>query len=160
MMSSAPSSGPRHVVDADKCRNCGARLRPEATWCSLCHTTVAGVPEAGRWAPLLPADRPLADAVSELRREPSATETAPMQATPEPRPADPELEAAAERLLAELAQDEARRDRQTRLAAFRQWFERLTGLTGAGRELVLAVSGGVVLLAGLILGLTLLGLLL
>jgi hypothetical protein len=105
-------------------------------------------PGPDRWAPLLPP------------AEPAATAISPMKAVPEPREADPGVEREAERLLAELAQDEARRDRQTRLAGLQQRFDAATGLTGTARQLVLTLTGGLVLLTGLILGLTLLGLLL
>jgi hypothetical protein len=165
------TSGPRYAVDpAGKCRSCGSRLRPEATWCSLCHTAVddasslaAGFLDAGfldAESGLTPAAARPAVAIPAVPVHAAATPAVPMQADPERRPIDPAVEAVAERLLAELAQDVSRNDQQTWLTGLLPRFERLTGLSGPGGRLVLTMAGGVLLLAGLILGLTLLGLLL
>ena len=130
------STGPRHATaqTARKCASCGARLRSDEQWCSLCHTAVSpiqGEPQPGR--------------------EPSA------EPVPQPEPKiDPAVDAVAARLLAELAAAEALRDQGTSLGALQQ---RLGGLSRRTTVLLLAGLGGTLLLVLAILGLTLIGLL-
>jgi cytochrome c553 len=153
-MSSAPSSGPRHARDAvGRCASCGARLRSEETWCSLCHAAVPEAMAADRWAPLLPAP---------------AVEPVPKGAEPgadgEPDPAvSGRADQLADQLLAELAAAEALRAQQTGLGALQLRFGSMLGLgdlSERSRGIVLAVGGGIFMLFAGIIGLTLLGLLL
>lgn len=133
-MSSSSLPGPgTSTGSATRCRGCGARMRPEETWCSLCHRSVLEVEPAA----------------AEAQRPPEA------QAAAEPgRPVDPTVLAQADRLIAELAATQARDGRESPLQALQSRFgERSAGL-------ILAGLGGLVLLAVGILGLTLLGLLL
>jgi hypothetical protein len=136
MMSSAPSPAPRHAV-ADRCSSCGARLRPAETWCSLCHTPVTdGVPVAEDIPAAAPADP---DPVEDDGPE-----------------ADPAVNAIADRLLTELAAAETILERESSLGSLRL---KVTELAGGHGAILLAVGGGVLLLALSLLGLTLIGLL-
>jgi len=156
-MSSSPSSGPRHVLETDgRCRSCGARLRPDDAWCSLCHAPVATEPVPAQWAP--PPSAPPADVPEDTPEdvvEPSAVEDDELEWTgPRPDP-DPEVSAAADELIAELAVLEARRDRESGIGALRQ---RFGGLSPRAAALVLAAGVGVGLLVVVLLGLTVVGL--
>ena len=149
-MSSPPLPGPSSPAGAAKpsatrCRNCGARLRPEETWCSLCHQNVVdetpNVPE--------PRAEPLAEPGP--FPEPGAD---PAESGPPARPGadlDPELESAADRMLAELAASVTARSQESRFGALRSSLGPYGGM-------ILGLAAGITLLACGLLGLTLLGL--
>lgn len=104
-------------------------MRPEESWCSLCHHSVQSATPV----------EPRVDGPGVMTNH---------------EPTDPVVVATADRLIAELAAAAADRGRESRLRTLQTKF----GVRGGG--VVLAVSGGVVLLAIGVLGLTLLGLLL
>ena len=125
-----------------RCPSCGSRLRPEESWCSLCHHNLL-------------TDKPVEVAEPAARGGPKgldgpATFVTHMLAG-EPL-ADPVAAATADRLIAQLAVAEADRDRESGFGA-------LFAQLGARGGVVLAAISGVLLLAVGILGLTLFGLL-
>jgi hypothetical protein len=143
-MSSSPSSRPRTAgSQTARCHSCGSRLRPEETWCSLCHQKV-------------PTDTSDPTDISD-----PADTSAPAKPEPEPSLAAPvgrlsakQADAEADRLITALAAAEADRARESRFGALQDRF-------GTGRSgLVLAVIGGVLMLGVGLVGLTVLGLLL
>ena len=119
------SSPAEHTDAVQRCAECGARVRPDDEWCTLCLTPVA-VPEP----PLEPEPARLADE--------------PVSADEEPTDEDAgrALAAAAERLLAELRVGEAHR-LPPRLAAVRPRTK--------GAEALLACGGGL-LMVGVLFG--------
>ena len=130
---------------AARCRNCGARLRPEETWCSLCHQNVVdetpSVPE--------PRVEPLAETA--LSPEPGAQQSEPVAAGRPAADVDPDVAAAADRMLAELAASVTAGGQESRFGALR-------GSLGPYGGMILGLAAGVALLACGLLGLTLLGL--
>jgi hypothetical protein len=137
MMTSLPPSGPRPspALKPARCHSCGARLPPDASWCSLCHADVrARTPD--RPAPSVAAEAQVSEAEAE---------------------AEPELDATlADRLIAELAAHESK-------AATQSWLGRVQARldgSGAPNGVVIGVIGGGLLLVVGLLGLTVLGLLL
>jgi hypothetical protein len=182
-MSSSPSSGPRHAqVTTGRCAACGARLRPEEKWCSLCHTVVPEERVGAQWAPPVQAAivpdlgesevRNTPDQIVELRddtdlrdgelrdgaepgngeREDGGRRASAVSGEP-----DPAVIAAADQLLAQLRIAEAVLARESGLGQVRQ---RLGGMSPRNAALLLAGVGGTVLLAVTVLGLTLIGLVL
>jgi hypothetical protein len=165
-MSSTPSSQPRRSAGpATRCPACGSRLRPEETWCSLCHHNLLAVP--GTAAPL-----PVTEAAAGTAG-PAGTAGTGVAGAAGAAPDGPEPErlslvksgsasagpstavvSAADRLIAQLAAAEAERARTSGLGALHS---RLGSRSGG---VILAVVGGVVLLGAGVLGLSLLGLLL
>jgi hypothetical protein len=134
-VSTAPTpETPRPEADL-RCLVCGAKVRTEENWCSLCHTPVG---QGG------PVEEPA----------PATDGTDGTDSTdgdrPAPRPVDPEAAAAAEKLLAQLAADEAAREATWNVVP-------REGLSGR-RGMALAIGGGVAFAVLLVLGLTLLGL--
>jgi hypothetical protein len=128
------------------CAKCGSRLRAGDAWCSLCLT-------------------PRSDARSAPRDD--AAEPAPSAPVPlgllEPEPPDArraEAVAAADRLITQLAISESADRRTSRLGRFQAGVAERSGLTPGGAGALIAVAGGVALLLGLIVVLTVLGLLL
>ncbi len=166
MMSSSPTSGPRHAVSTDgRCVSCGSRLRPDDAWCSLCHTPVATESVPAQWAPPVTADpapdndtTPADDPVEQDDLGPDGLgkddedDVAPGGLRPDP---GPEVSAAADQMIAELAAMEARRERESGVGLLRQ---RFSGLSPRAAALVLAAGVGVGLLVVIILGLTVVGL--
>jgi hypothetical protein len=138
-VSAAPSpESPRPEADL-RCLVCGAKVRPEENWCSLCHTPVGHTP-----------DGPAATAPDGADTPSGAAGTAGDGERPAPREVDPEAVAAAEKLLAQLAADEAAREDTWNVVP-------REGLSGR-RGTALAIGGGVAFALLLVLGLTLLGL--
>ncbi len=169
-MSSSPSSRPRNDGGPTaRCHSCGSRLRPEETWCSLCHQRVlaatpiepdAGPAELAKSGEIGPfkegtqASQPLVDRVGELLvdRVGEGLVDRVGEATVNGRKARSSDEA--DRLIAKLAAAEADRHRDSRLAA-------LHGRFGTARGgVMLAGIGGVILLVIAVIGMTVLGLLL
>jgi hypothetical protein len=162
-MSSTPSSQPRRSAGpATRCPACGSRLRPEETWCSLCHHNLLAVP--GTAAPLLVTEAAAGTAGTAGTGVAGAAGAAPDGPEPErlslvksgSASAGPStaVVSAADRLIAQLAAAEAERARTSGLGALHS---RLGSRSGG---VILAVVGGVVLLVAGVLGLSLLGLLL
>jgi hypothetical protein len=158
-MSSLPASGPRHVMEtAGRCASCGARLRAEERWCSLCH---ASVPEAGvvaEWAPSAEASIILGAADQGVADEGESGESERVVGADVPAvESDAETAAAADQLLAELKRAEVLLARGSGLGKLRDLF----GVSSPrATALLLAGVGGVCLLVVMILGLTLIGLVL
>jgi hypothetical protein len=133
------------------CAKCGSRLRAGDAWCSLCLT-------------------PRSDARSAPRddaAEPAPSAPVPSAPVPpgllEPEPPDArraEAVAAADRLITQLAISESADRRTSRLGRFQAGVAERSGLTPGGAGALIAVAGGVALLLGLIVVLTVLGLLL
>jgi len=140
-MTSSPPSGARQARgSAIRCPACGSRIRPEESWCSLCHhSLLEPEPAAAQLGFLEPESQ---QPVSLKKRDPAV-----QSAT------DPSVIATADRLIAELAAAEAARARESGLAGMQGRFG------GRNGGVILAVVGGVLLLVIGILGLTLLGLL-
>lgn len=152
------------------CAQCGSRLRPEDAWCSLCFAPRAG---AGP-SPGVPREAPpeVPPKVSrEVPREPAPESDD--AALPEgwedgvvltnPRPAAgnrSEALASADRLIAQLAVSERAAQRGSRLGRLQSEVAARTGLAPGGAGAVIGAAGGVALLLGLIVVLTVLGLLL
>ena len=162
-MSSSPFAGssPRAGTEL-RCRTCRARLRPEETWCSLCHTPVATVEDTSQWAPLIPPEEPVRAPAPRMAAAENPLAAASAAAAeyvagrstdgePEPRTLDRDPDAVADRLIADLAVAEAARGQESRFAV---WSSRFSGRGGG---VMLAAVGGVVLLAAGLIGLTVLG---
>jgi hypothetical protein len=164
-MSSTPSSQPRRSAGpVTRCPACGSRLRPEETWCSLCHHNLLAVPETA--APLPVTEAAVTEAAGTGAAGTGAAGAGAAPDGPEPErlslvksgsasagPSTAVL-SAADRLIAQLAAAEAERARTSGLGALHS---RLGSRSGG---VILAVVGGVVLLMAGVLGLSLLGLLL
>jgi len=158
-MSSPSSPVARHAVPAvGRCSNCGSRLRPDEVWCSLCHTSVAGLPAQGG-TDLEPGTDvvPGTEVESSTDVEPGTEVASAVVGERAEKELDPAVAAVADKMLAELEVAEADRARESGLESFRRRFGGLEGNQGA---IILAVGGGVFLLALSMVGLTLLGLLL
>jgi hypothetical protein len=159
-MSSSPSTGPRSASGTQtRCQSCGSRLRPEETWCSLCHTPVATAKDESQWAPLIPPEEPVRAPVPrdgnplEAASAAAAAYIAARGAHTPRREADADVAATAARLLSELAASEADRSRETRFA---QLQDRI-GVSGKGGAVLIAAGGGVLFLVVGLVGLTVLG---
>jgi len=155
-MSSAPPpetpspETPRAGADL-RCRSCGAKVRAEETWCSLCHTLIAS--DAAGAAPSEPVPSEPAPASAASAASPASAASAASagdEPGPGPHEHDPEAVAAADRLLAQLAADENAREDPWNVVP-------KGGLSGR-RGMALAVGGGVAFALVIVLGLTLLGL--
>jgi hypothetical protein len=183
-MSSSPSSRSVTAAGNDaRCPKCDARVRPGQTWCSLCHTDLSAASEEASTPAVVdelgdgPADTPQpADTADPSDAEPSnadpstaepATAATSNAETSNADPADEELtpersaalaEAAlaADRMLVELAAAEADRARESGVHAL----QGRLGTGGRSTAMLIAGVGGALLLAVIVLGLTLLGLLL
>ena len=150
-MTSSPPSGARQARgSAIRCPACGSRIRPEESWCSLCHhSLLAAEPAAAQPGFLEPeshqpeSQQPESQQQVSLKKRDPAVQSA----------TDPSVIATADRLIAELAAAEAARARESGLAGMQGRFG------GRNGGVILAVVGGVLLLVIGILGLTLLGLL-
>jgi hypothetical protein len=152
-MSTAPSPGPGTPVGAARrCRACGARLRQQESWCSLCHSSV--LDDEPALSTPVEASAPAKPVEPGALVEPGEPVEPGAPVGPVERPADPAVAAAADRLLAQLAAAEAGRARESGLTAL----QGRLGVRGGGA--MLAAIGGAILLVVGILGLTLLGLLL
>jgi hypothetical protein len=158
-MSSAPSTGPRSAAGTQtRCQSCGSRLRPEETWCSLCHTPVATAKDESQWAPLIPPEEPVRAAVPPdenplLAASAAAAAYVAALRSDAPREADPDVAATAARLISELAASEADRSRESRFAQLQDRF----GVSGKGGVVLIAAGGGVLFLVVGLVGLTVLG---
>lgn len=161
-MSSSPSFRPQNAAEpVNRCPSCGSRVRPEDSWCSLCHHNLRPTASEPTFEPA-PTTEPGATTKPGPGGTPSAVTGEPARgplslvktglASVE-RP-DPAVLSEADRLIAELAAAEAERARES---GFGTWSGRLGTRTGG---VLLAVVGGVVLLVTGLLGLSLLGLLL
>jgi hypothetical protein len=152
-MTSSPSSTPPGTGQITRCSACGSRLRPEESWCSLCHHRVADdVPPAVPAAAAGPgAELDPVGPVDPVGPGDPADASIPVAPT---RPADPAVLAQAEQLLAVLAATEAEHGRDSRFSVLQNW----VGSRGGGA--IVAAAGGVLLLIVGMLGLTLLGVLL
>ena len=155
------SPEPTHAVTGaatTRCRACGSRLRPDDAWCTLCLTRVApeepeAVAPAGPEAAEAAAEPEAGEAAAEAEAaEPEGAEAADVAGPRTPADVDPaeaaRREAEAERMLAELSATESRAV-PSRLAA----------LNPGGRAggVVLALLGGVVVLAVLMAGMAVAG---
>lgn len=168
------------------CAQCGSRMRPEETWCSLCLAPVEGAapereagaaPEPEVDAGPEPADAPepppvfeaeeLALPDHELAEEAGAVElpedwedgvvaTGPRQRVERRAQAM----ASADRLIAQLAVSESATLRATRLGRLQGEVARRTGLAPSAASMLIGAVGGLSLFLGLVLALTVLGLLL
>jgi hypothetical protein len=122
-------------------------LRPEETWCSLCHQNVVdetpSVPE--------PRAEPALDADPGPIPIPGAEPAEPVVAALAGADVDPELVAKADRMLAELAASVTTGSQESRLGALRSSLGPYGGM-------ILGLAAGITLLACGLLGLTLLGL--
>jgi hypothetical protein len=168
-MSSLPSSRSVKTSGTDlRCTKCGSRVRPEQTWCSLCHTSISA---PGDWGSVTELVGELGDALAD---EPSPVSAAASdaatadegvradeavaadQSAAQVEAAQAEAALTADRLLVELAAAESGRTRESRLSAL----QGKLGLGGRSTAILIAGAGGVLLLTVMFLGLTLLGLLL
>jgi hypothetical protein len=159
-MSSSPSSRSVSASGTDRrCTKCGSRVRPEQTWCSLCHTSVsAPSADESKWGSVAALVDELGDTLADEPPPPpfSAASTSAEDVTADRSTARAQAVLSADRLLIQLAAAEAGRSRESRLSALQ---EKL-GTGGRSTAVLIAGIGGALLLAITVLGLTLLGLLL
>jgi hypothetical protein len=149
---------------AGRCTSCGARLRPEESWCSLCHASVPEAPVLAEWAPPVEesiirgaADQGVADLGESGEGESGQRAVVVGGEGAATAESDAEIAAAADQLLAELKRAEALLARESGLGKLR---DLLGERSPRATAVLLAGAGGVGLLILTILGLTLIGLVL
>jgi hypothetical protein len=159
-MPSSPLPG-QTEGEQPRCRSCGARLAPAATWCSLCHTSVTPAPTPA------PIPAPIPAPATVPAQEVAAVDAGSVTPTAAPAPtAAPDVDdlakaraaVVAQRMIAELAVAESSARSESSLGALHARFSRIAGARSGA--LLMAVGGGVLLLVTGIIVLTLVGLLL
>jgi hypothetical protein len=165
-MPSSPLPG-QTEGEQPRCRSCGARLAPAATWCSLCHTSVTPAPTPAPIPAPIPAPATVPAQEVAAVDAGSVTPTAAPAPTTAPAPtAAPDVDdlakaraaVVAQRMIAELAVAESSARSESSLGALHARFSRIAGARSGA--LLMAVGGGVLLLVTGIIVLTLVGLLL